>query len=361
MDESKRMLREMIFAALSRKLKNATAEHRNSAIGLLAGLGVVAVVHFLRRYTFRGRVVLITGGSRGLGLVMAREFGAKGASLMLVARDGEELDRAAVELRSTGVRVETYVGDVAEASVPEAAVTETMRTFGRLDVLINNAGMILVGPLENMTEEDFARAMAIHFWAPLRFMTAARGHLRVTKGRIVNIISIGGKIAIPHLAPYSASKFALAGLSDAFRAELAREGIKVTSVFPGLLRTGSHLQALFKGQVEKEYAWFALGSATPLTSMSARRAVRQIVAACRDGIPQLIISRQARLAALAAALFPNLTARITGIANRVLPDGGASGKPMPGWKAAQGNPPRTLMVLANRASSANNEIPTEGP
>src|SRR6201982_336127 len=100
-------------------------------------------------------------------------------------------------------------------------------------------------------------------------------------GRIVNISSMGGKVAMPHFAPYSASKFALTGFSDAIRSELARENIHVTTVAPGLMRTGSHVNAQFKGEHDAEFGWFAAASGMPLISMNAERAARKILAACR--------------------------------------------------------------------------------
>ncbi len=188
-------------------------------------------------------------------------------------------------------------------------------------------------------------------------MNAALPALRRSRGRIVNISSIGGKIAVPHLAAYSVSKFALAGLSDAYRAELAKDGVKVTSVFPGLLRTGSHIQAMFKGRVEEEYAWFALGSATPLTSACVERAARSILRACAAGTPQLIISVQAKLAVIASALMPNLSAKLAGYVTRLLPSPGVTGSAVRGREARGSFPPAALTTLPDSASRANNELP----
>lgn len=308
------------------------------------------------RYSFRGKVVLITGGSRGLGLVLARRLGAEGARLVLVARDAAELERAVAEQKARGISTLAVACDVRDPAAAETAIAAALGEFGQLDVLINNAGIILVGPLENMAFEDYESAFATHVWAPLRWMTAALPHLKKTRGRIVNISSIGGKIAVPHLAPYSASKFALAGLSDAFRNELAKDGIKVTSVFPGLLRTGSHIRARFKGRRAAEFAWFAMGSATPLSSASAERAAAQIVCACRAGTPQLIITIQARLAVLAASLFPNSTARILALVNRFLPGIGPAGEALPGSAARGAFPPKLATFLPDQASRANNEL-----
>src|SRR5260370_40570175 len=109
-------------------------------------------------------------------------------------------------------------------------------------------------------------------------------------GRIVNISSIGGKIAVPDLEPSSASKFALTGFSDGIRAELVRDNIYVTTVAPGMMRTGSHMNARFKGRHDSEFAWFAVSAGAPLISMNAERAARKILAACRRGQPSLTLT-----------------------------------------------------------------------
>ena len=186
---------------------------------------------------FQGKSVLITGGSRGLGLLLARRFATAGARLTIVAREPAELDLARRELTAlAGARVLALPADVGNREDMEWAVERAAERFGRLDVVVNNAGIIQVGPLEHMTVEDFENAMAVHFWGPLYTTLAALPHLRQQGGgRIVNIASVGGKIAVPHLVPYSASKFALVGLSNGLQAELAKEGIRVTTVCPGLM------------------------------------------------------------------------------------------------------------------------------
>src|SRR5207237_2451271 len=184
------------------------------------------------------------------------------------------------------------------------AVRQTIDRFGKIDILINNAGVIEVGPLEHMAREDFERAMGVHFWAPFELTMQVVPEMRTWGGgRIVNISSIGGKIAVPHMASYSASKFALTGLSDAVRAELARDNIHVTTVAPGMMRTGSHVNAKFKGKHDNEFAWFAASAGAPLISMNADRAARKILAACRRAQPSLTLTFAARLQALANALF----------------------------------------------------------
>jgi short-subunit dehydrogenase len=177
-------------------------------------------------------------------------------------------------------------------------------------------------------------------------------------GRIVNIASIGGKISVPHLLPYSASKFALVGLSEGLRAELAKDGILVTTICPGLMRTGSPRHAWFKGRHRAEHAWFSISDALPLASMDADRAARQIVAALRDGDAEQVLSRPAQLATLAHALFPELTAGVLGAINRLLP--GPDG--LPGRSAVKGEAstsalsPSWLTVLGDRAAHRNNQV-----
>ena len=153
----------------------------------------------------------------------------------------------------------------------DALVREVAERLGPIDVLINNAGIISVGPVETMEIEDFQQAMATNFWGPLYAILAVLpGMRRRGEGRIANIASIGGKISVPHLVPYSASKFALVGLSEGLlRAELAKNGISVITIYPGLMRTGSPRHAIFKGRHRAEYAWFSVSDALPLVSMDA--------------------------------------------------------------------------------------------
>jgi NAD(P)-dependent dehydrogenase (short-subunit alcohol dehydrogenase family) len=201
----------------------------------------------------------------------------------------------------------------------ESAVQKVVEHFGGLDVVINNAGIIEIGPLEHMRREDFQRAMNLHFWAPFDLIMQALPYLRRRGGgRIVNIASIGGRMAVPHLAPYCASKFALVGLSDALRAELARDRIHVTTVTPGLMRTGSEGNAKFKGNHRAEYTWFSLSTALPFSSIKAERAAARIIAACRRGLPSLTIPLAARATILGNALFPNIAGNMMKVINTVL-------------------------------------------
>jgi NAD(P)-dependent dehydrogenase (short-subunit alcohol dehydrogenase family) len=331
-------------------------------VSLLAGallLGVCLAVRVIRtsRYSLRDKVAVITGGSRGLGLVLARHVCAQGGSVALIARDPDELARAKADLALRGGAVLTVECDLLDARQIQSAVQQIIDRFGRIDILINNAGIIEVGPLQNMMREDFERAMRLHFWAPFELIAKIVPEMRVWGGgRIVNISSIGGKVAVPHLAPYSASKFALTGFSDAIRAELALDNIHVTTVAPGMMRTGSHVNAKFKGKHDMEFAWFAASAGAPLISMNADRAARKILAACRRAQPSLTLTFAARGAILGNALFPNLTGYVMRLVNRFLPKpSGAEGNQLRGGSEVRRLIPDWLTRSADRAINRNNE------
>ena len=317
------------------------------------------IARFIRsvRYPLNDKVVLITGGSRGLGLVLARHICARRGNVAIIARDPDELVRAKTDLVPRGGKVLTVECDLLDAGQTQLAVRKIIDRFGKIDVLINNAGIIEVGPLEHMTPEDFDRAMRLHFWAPFELISQIVPEMRIWGGgRIVNISSIGGKIAVPHMAPYSASKFALTGLSDALRAELARDNIYVTTVAPGMMRTGSHVNAKFKGKHDSEFAWFAASAGAPLLSMNANRAARKILAACRRGQPSLTLTFAARLQVVANALFPNLTGYAMQLANRFLPESsGVEGNPSRSGFEVRHLIPDWLVRAADKATTRNNQ------
>jgi NAD(P)-dependent dehydrogenase (short-subunit alcohol dehydrogenase family) len=330
-----------------------------AAVGAGALLAARAAFRRWQEYGLRGKTVLITGGSRGLGLVMAREFAREGANVALCARDREELERARENLAEQGARVLAFPCDVTDRSQVRELVEVVTGHFGRIDVLVNNAGVIQVGPIEEMTLEDYEQALNIHFWGPLYLMLAVLPQMRERReGRIVNISSIGGKIGVPHLVPYSASKFALAGLSEGVRAEVAKDGIVVTTVYPGLMRTGSPRNASFKGQHRAEYAWFAISDALPVTSIQAERAARQIVSACKRGEAELIITTQAVAAVKFHQLFPEASADLLALVNRLLPGpGGIGRKRAKGKDSESALAPSILTALNDRAAVRNNEVP----
>ncbi|HEV2633585.1 MAG TPA: SDR family NAD(P)-dependent oxidoreductase [Actinocrinis sp.] len=309
---------------------------------------------------FRGKSVLVTGGSRGLGLLIAGQFADQGARLVICARDEYELRRAAERLRCRGAEVHTLVCDLADPGTPEKLVELARKYYGGIDVLVNNAGVIEVGPVESMTEQDFRTAMEIMFFAPLRLVLAVLPQMRERRsGTIVDVTSVGGRIAAPHLVPYAAAKFAATGLSEGLRAELADDGVSVTTVVPGLMRTGSHGAARYSGKADQEYAWFAAAASLPLVSMDAERAARTIVRAAGRGRPEVVLSFAAKAAVRAHGLAPATTVRLLTLADRLLPDAdGETARDIPGVEAARrlgGRAMSLITTLGDRAARRNNE------
>ncbi|MCA9737668.1 MAG: SDR family oxidoreductase [Gemmatimonadota bacterium] len=335
-------------------------------LGAAAG-GALAAVAVARahRTRFTGASVLITGGSRGLGLELARVFAAEGARLTLIARDGEELRRAARALSDDGADVQTLECDLRDPERIRAVMETIEQERGGVDVLVNNAGVIQVGPAPLMDVEDFEEAFDVHLWGPLHLVRAVTpGMARRGRGHIVNISSIGGLVAIPHLLPYVASKFALTGFSDGLHTELAPLGIRVTTVCPGLMRTGSHLHAQFKGQHGKEYGWFSTSASAPLLAMDAARAARKIVDAARSGRARLVLTPQARLLDVLGALAPGAVAFALRQAASLLPDarGVEARERRQGTEARADSPvPSWVTHLGDEAADRNNQRPHVRP
>jgi short-subunit dehydrogenase len=309
-------------------------------------------------YDFRDKTVLITGGSRGLGLVLAREFVAEGARVAICARDAVELDQAFEDLAGRGRRVVTVPCDLTRPEQVNEMVAVVEQRLGPIDVLVNNAGVIGIGPVEHMTLDDFHKAMDNNFYSALHCTLAVLPGMRGRgAGRIVNITSIGGKVSVPHLVPYGASKFALVGLSEGLRAELAKDGIVVTTVVPGLMRTGSPRQAEVKGQVRKELAWFAVSDALPLVSISAERAARSILRAVRRGDAEVILSLPAKIGVWVHGILPGLVCDLLALTNRTLPGpGGVGSRGVPAKAIVPPPAPRVLTALNDRAAERNNQF-----
>jgi short-subunit dehydrogenase len=292
-----------------------------------------------------------------LGLLLAQEFAARGSKVAISARDREALQRAAEALRRTGAEILTIESDVSMREDAELAVEQVRRKFGPVDILVNNAGVICVGPMETMTIDDYRDSINTHFWGPY-FATMAvlpemreRGH-----GRIVNISSIGGKISVPHLLPYSVGKFALTGFSEGLRAEILKDNVYVTTICPGLMRTGSPRNALFKGDNRAEYAWFSISDSLPLLSMNAGWAARRIVNASIRGDAELVLSLPAKLAVKMHALFPGVTADTLGLVNRLLPSAENNKQPRTGSQSFSDLSPSWITSLNEQAAANNNQI-----
>ena len=331
---------------------------------LVATAGVAAVLasrmllRRSRRFSFEGKTAFVTGGSRGLGLVLARRLVDAGARVAICARTQADLEPAERELRRRGGEALAIRCDVRQPDEVRAAVRQALERFGAIDLLFNLAGVIQVGPLEAMTREDFRLGMDVHFWGVLNTVLEIAPVMRRRGwGRIVNVASLGGKRAVPHMLPYTASKFALVGLSNGLRAELAQDGILVTTVCPSLVRTGSTRNALFKGQHRKEHAWFSVAGSLPLLAMSAEQAAAQILRACRDGEREVVLRNPLNVAVALQEFFPGTTQSLLGLVARAMPRmGGIGQRSAYGYQSASGWSPSLLTRLGDAAAQRNNEM-----
>ncbi len=327
----------------------------------LLTVGTIAFLKLLQgrqAVDFRGRVVAITGGSRGLGLNLARQLASQGAKIALIARDVQELATAEREILALGAQCFTVSADIGIESEAEGAIERIAAHFGHLDALVNGAGIMQIGPLDNMAQSDFEAAMNINFWGGLWCARAAMPHLKKSgQGRIANIVSFGGQVAAPHMAPYTASKFAMKGFSDALRNEAARDGVLVTTVCPGPIRSGSHLQIKFKGQQAKEFRLLKMAIAIPGGAIEVESAARLIIEAMKKGVPSLIFPFPVFLLTAAYAVFPNLAGAILSLVTRFAPaPDSANGDELIAGRDLQSEvPPSVLTRLADRAVEANNE------
>ncbi len=292
--------------------------------GAVSAAGAVAAAKLMARAAkpkldLHGKVVLITGGSRGLGLALAYELGKFGSRLALCARNANELEEARMRLAKRGIEAAVFPCDLTEESEIQPLVARILDRFGKIDVLINNAGIISVAPVDDVHHADFERAMKTMFWAPVNLSFAVLPHMKERgSGNIVNITSVGGRVSVPHLLPYCCAKFAFVAFSNGLSVELDSQHVRVLTVVPGLMRTGSYLNAEFKGSAEREFAWFGVIGNTPGLSVSAGYAVRSIVKALQYRRRTCTISLAAKTLIRAEALMPEMTQAILASVNQYL-------------------------------------------
>jgi short-subunit dehydrogenase len=351
----RRRITDLVASRGSGNSPKALTSGARAAIAVgAAALGLAVAARYWRRYTFENKIVVITGGSRGLGLALARELASRGASLGLMARDAIELARARRSIDSDSL-VQLLPADVTDPAQVEQAFSTMVRRFGRIDVVINSAGQILSAPFDDTTVDDFKAMLDVHFWGTLHASRAALPHLaRHGEGRIINICSIAGRIPVPHLSAYGASKYAQAGLSAVMAEELRQQGVRVTTVIPGLMRTGSNIHAWFKGDRLKEFALFSLVGGAPITSMSADRAAKLILAAAARGQADAVIPFTYGQLSKIAALVPNTAITALAAVNSLLPGPrsrfAAQGRHLPLPKLV-----RSVAGLNERAAVKNNQ------
>ncbi len=340
------------------KLTRRAEQIPSSVLWGAAGLACIAAYRLsrrLREVDLNGRIVLITGGSRGLGFLLAEELASHGCRIAICGRDRNTLRRARRELERNGAEVITFQCDVGNADEMRDMIEAVTAHYGRIDILVNNAGIIQVGPVDTMTERDFRRALDVMFWAPLRATMAVVPQMRQRgEGHIVNVTSIGGFVSVPHLLPYNCAKFAAVGLSQGLCSELAPCGIRVTTIAPGTMRVGSHLNAEFRGDARREYRWFALAATLPGASIGGRRAARQIVRAIRRQETFRAIGLPAAITERLNGIMPATMARILSLINRVLPSAHSpeANGAMHGWEVHEDLKSGLLRAVTSAGTAA---------
>lgn len=355
------------------KTSSAIAHTAQVATGIVATAALCKLLYRQTRHRNEDKVVIITGGSRGLGLALAERYGRTGAKLVLAARNPDELASArSILLQRKTIRSADDVllvpADLTDPAQAASLIEQAIARFGHINILINDAGIIQGGPFENQPLSTFRQAMDTNFFAALHTIQAAIPHMlqrRESTGRqssIVNITSIGGKFAMPHLLPYVASKFAFVGFSEGLHAELRHKGIRVTTVCPGLMRTGSHVQAEFVGNPQKEFRWFALSATTPGVATSAKHAANRIYSAVAAGCAEITITPQAWLAARMVGIAPATTQYLASLANEyVLPSPSIGDQPVKGFDVPHSTSARVrkLQEKYNQQPPSDQQLPYE--
>lgn len=335
-------------------------------LGLVAGAGLVlsAAARRARRIDLRGRVVMITGGARGLGFDIAREFLARGSKLAICGRDGDGVARAVEQLKSQGADV---FGAPCDASNPEqvqAYVQQVLERFGTIDVLVNNAGQCFAGPAAQLDAETMDKALRGIFWVQFQPTMAVLPHMRSRRfGRIVNITSIAGKLPVAHQAAYTAGKHAATGWSETLAIELAREGVHVSTLTPPPLRNGAPLHVHFNGDAEGEFLWFTRILTSRLATTTSDRTARTVVDAAEHGDGERPISALSWFGTRVQGLAPNLMAWTMTQLERWQPHPGAPGetsKMRPGHEVvANSQDPRVQALAAAARTDEQRHLPSQ--
>ncbi|HXS52568.1 MAG TPA: SDR family oxidoreductase [Usitatibacter sp.] len=254
----------------------------------------------------KDNVVIITGASKGIGAELARQLAAKGAKLVLAARGAAELEAVAEECRKAGAPVVTVRADVAEARDCQAVVAGAVLAFGRVDTLVNNAGMSMWARFEEIADVSvLERIMRVNYMGAVYCTSHALRYLRESHGRIVGISSLAGRTGVPTRTGYAASKHAMTGFFDSLRIELAGSGVTVTMVYPGFVATGIRENAT--GPDGKP---IGVSPVREGEVMSAEDCARRIVRAIERREREVVMTARGRMGLWLKLVAPGLVDRI---------------------------------------------------
>jgi short-subunit dehydrogenase len=266
------------------------------------------------------KVVLITGGSKGLGFVLAKHLIKEKCKIALCARSLKELKVARDELRAIGGDPFISVCDVSNRKAVDNLISEVIKHFGQIDILVNDAGVIMVAPMESYPLHKYHEAMDIMFWGTVNTTLAVLPYMKNKKtGQVINITSVGGMVSIPHLLPYTASKFAAVGFSQGITAELRKDNIYVSTIVPGLMRTGSYVNAFFQENNKNEFKLFSMMSTAPILTISADKAARETIRAIKNRTVLKVLGLPAKVLIELNHFFPETTLKFLSLVSRFLP------------------------------------------
>ena len=249
-----------------------------------------------------GSRIVITGASSGIGLAVSRLLAQRGAALVVASRHRPQLEAAvrSIALTASGPLPIPVGCDVADQGNVRELIEIAMDHLGRIDVLINNAGICVYGEMESTAMSDVRELFAVNFLGPLHAMLDIVPHMKQNRdGLVVNILSAAALHGIPYLGAYGASKAALAAVSQSLRAELAEWGIRITNVYPGYTAT-----PLFEHEKKVGGARRPTGSYEPVTSVA-----RSVIRAIETETPEVVLSRDARRLAVLRGITPRLVNR----------------------------------------------------
>jgi NAD(P)-dependent dehydrogenase (short-subunit alcohol dehydrogenase family) len=255
---------------------------------------------------WQGRVALVTGGSSGLGRAIAMALAARGARVAIVARGAEKLQAVADDLSAGGRDVLAVPGDITRQDAVDEIFQKTIERFGRLDVLVNNAGRSARGAAIDATPEEFAELLDLNVVALVRCTRAAMPHLLAARGHLVNIGSLAGKTAARYMGAYSATKHAVSAISQQLRLELGPQGLHVLLVSPGPIARDE--PRVYDSQKVQQLPPSARkpGAGVKVKLIRPERLAQQILRACERRKPELVVPGRARLIFAITQLWPTL-------------------------------------------------------
>lgn len=261
----------------------------------------------MREFTYAGRTVVLTGAAGGIGAALARDLGRRGCSLALVDRDAAGLAAVVAQIAAAGGAgtLTTHLVDLADGADREDLAADVLAAHGGIDLLVNNAGVALAGRFDQISMADFDWVMTVNFRASVAMTKAFLPALQQRPGaHIANVSSIFGIAAPPGQTAYAASKFAVRGFSEALRAEVASDGIGVTVVHPGGVRTNIGRAARIGAGVPPAQVEAGLAAMNKLLTLPPETAATLILESVRRRRPRVVITRQAQMVDAVVRLAP---------------------------------------------------------